>query len=63
MTMKWPIMGKAVEEAVSTELVSLQLHKNISIYGSGGVFMDFDTEFKVHHGASSSYALLHNSGG
>jgi dTDP-4-amino-4,6-dideoxygalactose transaminase len=35
---------------------------DISIYGSGGVFHDFETEFKEFHGVPNSFALLHNSG-
>lgn len=57
LTMAWPIIDKAVEEAVSS-----QLHKDISIYGNGGVFKVFETEFKEYHGVTSSFALLHNSG-
>lgn len=55
--MQWPIIDRAVEDAVSQ-----QLHEDISIYGNGGVFEQFETEFKKYHGAGSSYALLHNSG-
>ena len=57
LTMEWPIVDDVVETAVAT-----QLHEDISIYGNGGVFQRFETEFKAYHGASSSYALLHNSG-
>ncbi|KAI4160839.1 MAG: hypothetical protein LQ342_005364 [Letrouitia transgressa] len=57
LAMKWPKIDWEVSEAVSK-----QLNEKISIYGSGGVFKAFETEFKTYHGAKSSYALLHNSG-
>ncbi|KAL8696598.1 MAG: hypothetical protein Q9224_002711 [Gallowayella concinna] len=57
LAMGWPIIDEAIEAAVST-----QLHEGISIYGNGGVFQRFESEFKMYHGASSSHALLHNSG-
>ena len=57
LVMEWPIVDDVVEAAVAT-----QLHEDISIYGNGGVFQHFESEFKGYHGASSSYALLHNSG-
>ena len=57
LVMEWPVVDDVVEAAVAT-----QLHEDISIYGNGGVFQHFESEFKGYHGASSSYALLHNSG-
>lgn len=57
LAMEWPIVDNFVEAAVAT-----QLHEDISIYGNGGVFQRFESEFKNYHRASSSYALLHNSG-
>ena len=57
LAMEWPIVDSVVEAAVAT-----QLYEDISIYGNGGVFQRFESEFKDHHGANSSYALLHNSG-
>ncbi|KAI4268890.1 MAG: hypothetical protein L6R38_007684 [Xanthoria sp. 2 TBL-2021] len=57
LTTEWPIIDNALEKMVSD-----QLHKDISIYGNGGVFHEFETEFKGYHDAASSYALLHNSG-
>ncbi|KAL8787442.1 MAG: hypothetical protein Q9213_002219 [Squamulea squamosa] len=57
LAMIWPIVDKTLEAAVTA-----QLHKEISIYGNGGVFRQIESEFKDFHGASSSYALLHNSG-
>ncbi|KAI4271838.1 MAG: hypothetical protein LQ337_005722 [Flavoplaca oasis] len=57
LSMEWPIIDEALEKEMSN-----QLHTNISIYGNGGVFKDFETEFKNYHDAKSSYALLHNSG-
>jgi predicted dehydrogenase len=54
---QWPKISADIEEAVNA-----QLHTDISIYGSGGVFHDFETEFKEFHGVSNSFALLHNSG-
>ncbi|KAL8829557.1 MAG: hypothetical protein Q9170_006110 [Blastenia crenularia] len=57
LTMEWPKMDWVIEQAVVR-----QLHEDISIYGNGGVFKRFETEWKEHHGVSSSYALLHSSG-
>ena len=57
LTMEWPIIHGILEKAVSN-----QLHTDISIYGNGGVFKEFETEFREYHAATSSYALLHNSG-
>ena len=57
LSMKWPVIDQAVERAVST-----QLHEDISIYGSGGVFKQFEAEFREYHGVPSFYPLLHNSG-
>ncbi|KAL8961507.1 MAG: hypothetical protein Q9193_001946 [Seirophora villosa] len=57
LTMDWPKIDGVVEEAVIR-----QLHEDISIYGNGGVFKQFETEFKEYHGAASSHSLLHNSG-
>ncbi|KAL8926721.1 MAG: hypothetical protein Q9208_002795 [Pyrenodesmia sp. 3 TL-2023] len=44
------------------KVVLSQLHKDISIYGNGGVFKEFESEFKGYHGVPSLFALLHNSG-
>ncbi|KAL8895222.1 MAG: hypothetical protein Q9192_003769 [Flavoplaca navasiana] len=57
LSMEWPIIDEALEKEMSN-----QLHTSISIYGNGGVFKDFETEFKNYHDAKSSYAPLHNSG-
>jgi dTDP-4-amino-4,6-dideoxygalactose transaminase len=54
---QWPKISADVEEAVNT-----QLHTDISIYGSGGVFTDFEYEFQEFHGVPNSFSLLHNSG-
>lgn len=57
LKMDWPVIDATLEEAVLT-----QLHKDISIYGNGGVFKEFEAEFKAYHDANSTFALLHNSG-
>ncbi|KAL8882736.1 MAG: hypothetical protein Q9198_000315 [Flavoplaca austrocitrina] len=57
LSMEWPIIDEALEKEMSN-----QLHTSISIYGNGGVFEDFEIEFKNYHDANCSYTLLHNSG-
>jgi len=57
LTMEWPIIDSDIKKAVSK-----QLQKDISIYDNGGIFEQFEKEFKDFHGVPSSYALLHNSG-
>lgn len=54
---KWPIIDANIEQAVIS-----QLHEDISIYGNGGIFESFETEFKVIHGMPTVFSLLHNSG-
>jgi predicted dehydrogenase len=53
----WPIISSDVEGAVVD-----QLHTTLSIYGNGGVFAEFEKEFKAMHEAPDHYSLLHNSG-
>lgn len=53
LSMEWPI--------ISAALVT-QLDTDISIYGNGGVFKKFESEFKGYYDADSSYAPLHNPG-
>ncbi|KAL8741212.1 MAG: hypothetical protein Q9190_006159 [Brigantiaea leucoxantha] len=57
LVMMWPVIDQTVDNAVLTQLLD-----DISIYGNGGIFEHFETEFKKYHAASSSYTLLHNSG-
>ncbi|KAL8952827.1 MAG: hypothetical protein Q9222_001262 [Ikaeria aurantiellina] len=57
LIMEWPIINQATEDAVLK-----QLRSDISIYGNGGVFKQFESEFRDYHGVSSWHALLHNSG-
>ena len=47
---KWPIIDANIEQAVVS-----QLHENISIYGKGGVFELFETEFKVIHSMPTAF--------
>ena len=56
-SMQWPRISKDVEKAILA-----QLHQEISIYGSGGVLLDFENEFKQVHQQPDWHALLHNSG-
>lgn len=55
--MQWPIIDAGIEKAVFK-----QLHENISIYGPGGVFESFETEFKAIHNMPTAFSLLHNPG-
>ena len=53
----WPRITSNVREDVMS-----QLSRDISIYDNGGIFHEFETEFKAIHDCGSWYALLHNSG-
>lgn len=53
----WPRITQDVAEDVQA-----QLYRDVSIYGNGGVFGEFETLFKQFHGRTEWHALLHNSG-
>ena len=54
--MQWPMIDVGIEQAVIN-----QLHEDLSIYGTGGVFQLFETEFKAIHKMATGFSLLHNS--
>ena len=56
-SLQWP----RITQDMAKEVIS-QMSKTISITDNGGVFCEFETEFKQFHGHPEWHALLHNSG-